>query len=66
MTKITITQLTNEEIGELELAIASMIAFEGVAEEERQFVYDNLYRDDNGIAFAYIDANNRSRLLPVI
>ena len=66
MTKISIAQLNRDEIGELELAIASLIAFEGLAEEERQTICDNLYRNNNGVAFAYLDANDRSRLLPIL
>ena len=66
MTKITIAQLNRDEIGELEFAIASLIAFEGLAEDERQTIYDNLYRNDNGIAFAYLDANDRNNLIPII
>ena len=66
MNKIEKTQLTHEEIGEFLLAIATLLSFGGLTETEEKFIYDNIYRDDDGVAWAYIDFDDRSKLKPIL
>ena len=66
MKKIALNQLTNEEIGELEFAIAALITFNDITESDRAFIYNNIFRDVDGIAYAHLDAENRESLQPII
>ena len=66
MNKIEEKQLSQEEIGEFLLAIAALVSFGGLTETEEKFIYENIYRDDDGVAWAYIDLDDRSKLKPIL
>ena len=66
MNKIEEKQLTHEEIGEFLLAIGALVSFGGLTEIEEKFIHDNIYRDDDGVAWAYIDFDDRSKLKPIL
>lgn len=57
-------RIKKEDLYPVELEILeNMLDVIGHTEEERQFVYDNLFRDENNVA--YCPSRNRKRLLMI-
>ena len=66
MTPIKVQQLNGDEFYELKFAISVLVANKLIDLEQEEFIYANLYRDDEGIAYAYTDLVDREKLSPIL
>ena len=62
MNHIAMEELTPLELDELKFCVESLEIY---TEDEVKFIYNNLYRDENGLAHFYILGNNNKTLVPL-
>ena len=61
MRRITLQDLTPAELEELKFGVEDLGLYTA---EEKQFIYDNLYRGEDGLVYFY-SLGNDSRLAPL-
>lgn len=65
MEKIDISQLSYDEREELKFVVMLLVVNEYITPEQEKFIYENLYRGNDGLAYAYLDFVDRNELVPI-